>query len=212
MTFKTNRAHLLCPINLNASFNHNIFIQTGVTVQKRLNWGLTSVTLTFDLWPWPFSWKNKSAQQGLINWLILRPESISSLIWHTVLMPSGFFCRAALRIAVIETACPPLGCVSWDGRCTRFPWCLNQKVPPGSTTRVVGAGCRTASASCLSCWPCYWPWRSACSSTTMHQDTGTAGSHKGQVSSRWLTLIRHRSDTEQKSISEMIIFHLTNSI
>ena len=28
-------------------------IQTGVTVRKRLRWVLTSVTLTFDLWPWP---------------------------------------------------------------------------------------------------------------------------------------------------------------
>ena len=31
-------------------------IQTGVRVRKRLSWVLTSVTLTFDLWPWPFAW------------------------------------------------------------------------------------------------------------------------------------------------------------
>ena len=33
---------------------------TGVTVRKRPNWGkisfVTSVTLTFGLWPWPFVW------------------------------------------------------------------------------------------------------------------------------------------------------------
>ena len=33
-----------------------MWIQTGVTVRKRLSWVVTSVTLTFDLWPWPFAW------------------------------------------------------------------------------------------------------------------------------------------------------------
>ena len=33
-----------------------MWIQTGVTVRKRLNGVMTSVTLTFDLWPWPFAW------------------------------------------------------------------------------------------------------------------------------------------------------------
>ena len=33
-----------------------MWIQTGVTVPKRLSWVVTSVTLTFDLWPWPFAW------------------------------------------------------------------------------------------------------------------------------------------------------------
>ena len=32
------------------------WIQTGVTVLKRLSCVLTSVTLTFDPWPWPFAW------------------------------------------------------------------------------------------------------------------------------------------------------------
>ena len=32
-----------------------MWIQTGVTVRKRLSWVVTSVTLTFDLWPWPFA-------------------------------------------------------------------------------------------------------------------------------------------------------------
>ena len=39
-----------------ASFHHHMCIQTGVMVRKRLNWILTSVTLTFDLWSWPFAW------------------------------------------------------------------------------------------------------------------------------------------------------------
>ena len=55
MTLKNNRAPLLSSIKLYASFHHHIWIQTGVTVRKRLSWVVTSVTLTFDLWPWPFA-------------------------------------------------------------------------------------------------------------------------------------------------------------
>ena len=56
MTLRNNRAPLLCNIKLYASFHHHMWIQTGVTVRKRLSWILTSVTLTFDLWPWTFAW------------------------------------------------------------------------------------------------------------------------------------------------------------
>ena len=56
MTLKNNRTPLLSNIKLCASFHHHMWIQTGVTVRKRLSWVLTSVTLTFDLWPWPFAW------------------------------------------------------------------------------------------------------------------------------------------------------------
>ena len=56
MTLKNNRAPLLSIIKLYASFHHHMWIQTGVTVRKRWSWVLTSVTLTFDLWPWPFAW------------------------------------------------------------------------------------------------------------------------------------------------------------
>ena len=56
MTLKNNRAPLLSNIKLCVSFHNDIWIQTGVTVRKRLSWLLTSVTLTFDLWPWPFAW------------------------------------------------------------------------------------------------------------------------------------------------------------
>ena len=56
MTSKNNRAPLLSNIKVFASFHHHMSLQTGVTVRKRLNWVLTSVTLTFDLWPWPFAW------------------------------------------------------------------------------------------------------------------------------------------------------------
>ena len=56
MTLKNNRAPFLCYCKLCAWFRCHMWIQTGVTVRKRLSWVLTSVTLTFDLWPWPFAW------------------------------------------------------------------------------------------------------------------------------------------------------------
>ena len=52
ITLKNNRAPLLSNIKLYASFHHHMQIQTGVTVQKRLSWVMTSVTLTFDLYLW----------------------------------------------------------------------------------------------------------------------------------------------------------------
>ena len=51
MTLRNNRAPLLSNIKLYASFHHHMWIQTGVTVRKRLSWVMNSVTLTFDRWP-----------------------------------------------------------------------------------------------------------------------------------------------------------------
>ena len=56
MTLKNDRAHLLSNIKLYLSFHYHMWIQTGVTVRKRLSWVVTSLTLTFELWPWPFAW------------------------------------------------------------------------------------------------------------------------------------------------------------
>ena len=68
MTLKNNRAPLQSNIKLYASFHHHMWIQTGVTVRKRLSWVMTSVTLTFDLWPWPLAWTS------LFSWVIT-PEN-----------------------------------------------------------------------------------------------------------------------------------------
>ena len=65
---KNNRAHLLSHIKLYASFHHHMLIQTGVTVRKRLSWVVTSVTLTFDLWPWLFA-------RTLFWSLVITPEN-----------------------------------------------------------------------------------------------------------------------------------------
>ena len=74
MTFKNNRAPLLSIIKLYASFHHHMWIQTGVTVRKRLSWVVTSVTLSFDLWPWPFAWTS------LLS-LVITPENFMMLRW-----------------------------------------------------------------------------------------------------------------------------------
>ena len=49
------------------------WIQTGVRVRK-LSWVLTSVTLTFDLWPWPFAWTS------LLTMVII-PENFMMIRW-----------------------------------------------------------------------------------------------------------------------------------
>ena len=57
MTFKNNRAPLLCYFKLCTSFQSHQWIQTGVTVRKRPIWVkiddfFSRVTLQFDVWPW----------------------------------------------------------------------------------------------------------------------------------------------------------------
>ena len=74
MTFKNYRTPLLSIIKLYASFHHHMWIQTGATVRKRLSWVLTSVTLTFDLWPWPFAWTS------LLS-LVITPENFMMIRW-----------------------------------------------------------------------------------------------------------------------------------
>ena len=74
MILKNNRAPLLSNIKLYASFHHHMWIQTGVTVRKRLIWIVTSVTLTFDLRPWPFAWT--------LPWsLVITPGNFMMIRW-----------------------------------------------------------------------------------------------------------------------------------
>ena len=74
MTLKNDRAPLLSNIKLYLSFHHHMWIQTGVTVRKRLSSVVTSVTLTFDLWPWPFAWT-------LVWSLVITPENFMMIRW-----------------------------------------------------------------------------------------------------------------------------------
>ena len=84
MTLKNNRAPLLSYIKLYASFHHHMWIQTGVTVRKRLSWVVTPVTLTFDLWPWPFAW---TSLLSLVitpdNFVMIRWWEHSQKVWRT---------------------------------------------------------------------------------------------------------------------------------
>ena len=74
MTLKNNREPLLSNIKLCISFLHHKWIQTGVTVRKRLSWVVTSVNLTFDLWPWPFAWT--------LPWsVVITPENFVMIRW-----------------------------------------------------------------------------------------------------------------------------------
>ena len=74
MTLKNNRAPLLSNMKLYTSFHHHMWIQTGVTIRKRLSWVATSVTLTFDLWPWPFAWT--------LPWsVVITPENFVMIRW-----------------------------------------------------------------------------------------------------------------------------------
>ena len=74
MTLKNNRAPLLSIMKLYASFHHYMWIQTRVTVRKRLSWVLNNVTLTFDLWPCHFAWTS------LLS-LVITPENFMMTRW-----------------------------------------------------------------------------------------------------------------------------------
>ena len=74
MSSKNNRAPLLCYFKLCASFHSHWWFQTGVTVWKQLSWVLTSVTLTFHLWPWAFAWT-------LLLSLVITPENFMMIRW-----------------------------------------------------------------------------------------------------------------------------------
>ena len=61
-------------IKLYASFHHRLWIQTGITVRKRLSWVVTSVTLTLDVWPWPFG-------RTLFS-LVITLENFIMILWE----------------------------------------------------------------------------------------------------------------------------------
>ena len=74
MTLKNNRAPLLCPFKLYASFPSHRWIPIWVTVRKPTNWVLTCVTLTFDRGPWPFAWTS-------ILSMVITPENFMMIRW-----------------------------------------------------------------------------------------------------------------------------------
>ena len=71
---ENQKGTVLNNIKLSASFHHHMWNQIGVMVLKRLIWVLTSLTLTFDLWPWTF------AQTSLLL-LVISPENFMTIPW-----------------------------------------------------------------------------------------------------------------------------------
>ena len=91
MTFKNNRAPLLSIIKLYESFHHHMWIQTGVTVRKRLIWVkfdnfYSHVTLQFDGWP------SKTIgplfyAQGVQPWALTKfPDFSLTILWFSLTM------------------------------------------------------------------------------------------------------------------------------
>ena len=72
---KNNRAPLLSYIKLCASSHRHMWIQTGATARKRLNGVMTSVTLTIDLWHWPFAWTSRLSR-------VITPENFRMIRWQ----------------------------------------------------------------------------------------------------------------------------------
>ena len=73
MTLKNNRAPLLSIIKLCAKFHCHMWIQTGDTVRKRISGVMTSVTLTFNLWP--FAWTSHMS-------MVITPENFRMIRWQ----------------------------------------------------------------------------------------------------------------------------------
>ena len=76
MTLKNNRStspkqhQALCIIS-----SPYVNSQIGVTVWKRLSGVMTSVTLTFDLWPSPVAWTSRLS-------MVLTPENFRMIRWQ----------------------------------------------------------------------------------------------------------------------------------
>ena len=75
LTDDNNRAPLLCHIKLCKSLHQHLWIQTGITVLKRLNWVLTYLALTFDLWPWLFAWTSLKS-------MVITPDNLMMIRWQ----------------------------------------------------------------------------------------------------------------------------------
>ena len=89
MTLKNNRAPLLYHIKLWASIQSHGWIQTGITARNRLKGVMTSVTVTFDLWLWPFAWTLRLSlvitQKYIItqNFRMIWWQEIVKKVWQT---------------------------------------------------------------------------------------------------------------------------------
>ena len=72
---ENNRAPLLSNFKLCALFHRHVWIQAGVTVRKLVNGIMTSVTLTFNHWPWPFVWTSRLS-------MVITRENVRMMLWQ----------------------------------------------------------------------------------------------------------------------------------
>ena len=84
IALENNKAALLSNIKLCASFHRHTWIKTVVTLRKRLNRVLASVTLTFDLWPRSFAWTSLlSLVITLENFMMSQWWEHNEKVWKT---------------------------------------------------------------------------------------------------------------------------------
>ena len=107
--FENNRAPLLYYFKLCASFRSQWWIQTGVTVRKRLIWVkiddfFSRVTLKFDVWPWKTMWHLFYATSSFVHhfvgshWWIQSGVTVRKRpIWVKI---NDFFSRVTLQFDV----------------------------------------------------------------------------------------------------------------
>ena len=166
MTLKNNRAPLLSIIKLYVSFHHHMWIQNRVTVRKQLSWVLISVTLTFDLWPWPFAWTS------LLS-LVITPENFMMIRWwehgekgvtdgqtdgqtdrQTDGLNQSYSCLVAAKNVILSLVLQTgIFRSSYDNVIRWMPQGLTDDE---STLGQVMAWCRQATSHYLSqCWPSY---------------------------------------------------------
>ena len=133
MTLKNNRAPLLCCCQLCAWSHCYMWIQTGVRVRKRLSWVLTSVTLTFDLWPWPFAWTS-------LLTMVITPENFMMIRWwehgekcvtdgqtdgRTDGLNQSYSCLVAAKIILINSSWSDCLAPQRHQAWTNADWCTN---------------------------------------------------------------------------------------
>ena len=155
MTLKNNTAPLLCYYKLFVSFHSHWWIQTGVTVWKRLIWVkigdfFSRVTLHFDRWPWKTIGHLFYATSSLVLHFVVIGEFKLELQSGNTQSGSNltiFFCRVTLK---------------FDGRMTlknnRAPLLSNIKLYASFVNSNWSYGPETVKLGCDLCDLDLWPW------------------------------------------------------
>ena len=178
MTLKNNRGPLLCYFKLCASFHSHLWIQIGVIVRKTqigAKFALTSVILTFDLWPWTFAWTSLlSMVMTPKNFVMIRWQEHSEKVWRmdgrTNGRTDGKNCSQSCLVAAkhLEICILQLVSRAWHDLTLRFSTPSFSTIPSSSkdTSFTEGDFCRHFSRSLVAActWDTsrstvFWAWR-----------------------------------------------------